>query len=223
VAEGILERVQGVFDRGKLIAIHGYRQSKEGLGGGDIAKISVNRPVVRGYVERLGAALGWHGALSLDYILRPDGAPLFIDANPRLVEPMNAVFSGVNLAGVLVRISTGEPVAPVEPARNQVRTHMLLMALLSKAADGKRRLDVIGELLRAISRRGPYQSSREELLPLRIDLKSLFPLAYVVTRLLLNPQSATALSAGSIASYSLSPAAARQIADVGAGRACRTI
>jgi hypothetical protein len=169
---------------------------------------------VRDYVELLGGELRWHGALSLDYIVQQENQlPLFIDANPRLVEPMNAVFSGVNLADVLVRISTGEPIATVEPSGREVRTHMLLMALLSTAAARARRRDVIAELMRAIRGYGLYAESREELLPVRIDYKSLFPLAYVLTRLLLNPKSATDLSAGSITSYSLSPGAARRIGD----------
>lgn len=214
-AEGILERVQADFDRGKLIAMHGYRQLTEGLGGGDIAKLSVSRPNVREYVNRLGVDLRWHGALSLDYILQPENQiPLFNDANPRLVEPMNGVFAGVNLAGHLLRISTGEQIAAAEASGTTVRTHMLLMALLSKAAVSARRLDVIVELMRATARRGLYAESREELLPLGIDFESLVPLAYVLTRLLWNPRSTTALSAGSITSYSLSPGAARQIAEL---------
>jgi hypothetical protein len=80
--------------------------------------------------------------------------PLFIDANPRLVEPMNGVFAGVNLAGHLLRISTGEQIAAAEASGTTVRTHMLLMALLSKAAASARRLDVIVELMRATARRG---------------------------------------------------------------------
>jgi len=219
-ADGILERVQAVFDRGRLVAMHGYRQMAGGLGGGDISKLSVNRPNVRDYLELLGGELRWHGALSLDYIVeRESQIPLFIDANTRLVEPMNAVFSGVNLADILVRVSTGEPVATVDPNGREVRTHMLLMGLLSAAAARARRLDVIAELIRAIRGRGLYAGSREELLPVRIDYKSLFPLAYVLTRLLLNPKSATALSAGSITSYSLGPGAARRIADAGAANA----
>lgn len=193
--------------------MHGYRQMTKGLGGGDVAKVSVSRPNVCEYLRRLGGELQWHGALSLDYILLHESQiPLFIDANPRLVEPMNAAFSGVNLADVLVRISSGEPFAMVAPSGKQVRTHMLLMALLSSAAVKRRRRDVIAELMRAIRRRVLHAGSREELLPVRIDFKSLFPLAYAVTPLLVNPEAATALSVGSIASYSLSPGAERRIA-----------
>ena len=223
-AEGILERVQAVFDRGRLAAIHGYRQIAEGLGGGDIAKLSVTRPNVRDYVSRLGDELQWHGALSLDYIFqRANQTPLFIDANPRLVEPMNAVLSGVNLADILVRVSTGEPAAPVEPSGRELQTHMLLMALLTKAAARTRRRDVFAELMQAIIGRGLYTNSREELLPVRIDFKCLFPLGYVLTQLLMNPRSATALSAGSITAYSLSPGAALQIADRGTAHPSRAI
>lgn len=212
---GVLERVQAVFDRGRLAALHSYRQLAEGLGGGDISKLSVSRSCVQDYSARLGAELQWHGALSLDYIVpRESESPLFIDANPRLVEPMNAVFGGVNLADILVRISAGDTAAAAEPGATGVRTHMLLMGLLTQAAAGRRR-DVAAELLRAMRGRGVYAGSREELLPLRIDYKSLFPLGYVLSRLLADPKSATALSNGSIASYALSPEAARQIANAG--------
>jgi hypothetical protein len=127
---------------------------------------------------------------------------------------MNAVFGGVNLADILVRISAGDTAAAAEPGAPGVRTHMLLMGLLTRAAAGRRR-DVAAELLRAMRGRGVYAGSREELLPLRIDYKSLFPLGYVLSRLLADPKSATALSNGSIASYALSPEAARQIANAG--------
>ncbi len=213
--EGPLERVQAVFDHGTLVAIHGYRQLLQGLGGGDIAKISVARPVVRRYVERLGDHLHWHGALSMDYILLEDRqAPVFIDANPRLIEPMNAVLSGVNLADILVRVSMGQPFAAGEPVAGEVRTHLLLMALLSAAAARRSRIDIGVELLRAMAGRGFYANSQEELLPMRTDLKSLIPFVYALARLLMRPGSATALSGESIASYSLSPTAAKQIANL---------
>jgi len=54
---GALERTQAVFDRGRLVASHIYRQVAEGPGGGDILKCSVNRPEVRALVERIGTAL----------------------------------------------------------------------------------------------------------------------------------------------------------------------
>jgi len=108
-----------------------------------------------------------------------------------------------------------EPVPAGGPAVEEVRTHLLLMALLAAAAGRRRRLDVLREIVRVIRGHGIYAESREELLPLLTDFRGAVPLAYAVVRLLARPASSAALSAGSIASYSLSAAAARQIARVG--------
>src|SRR5436305_381377 len=79
---GSLERTQAVFDRGRLVASHIYRQAAEGPGGGDVLKVSVVSARVRQTVERIGQALKWHGALSFDYIRdEATKTPHFIDAN----------------------------------------------------------------------------------------------------------------------------------------------
>jgi predicted ATP-grasp superfamily ATP-dependent carboligase len=67
--DGPLERTQAVFDRGRLVACHIYRQIAAGPGGGDVLKQSVRRPDARAHVASIGAALDWHGALSFDYIV----------------------------------------------------------------------------------------------------------------------------------------------------------
>lgn len=214
--QGALERAQAVFHKGRLVAIHGYRQTVGGVGGGDVAKLSVRRRDVHHYVERLGGALEWHGALSVDHIVREDDQrPLFIDVNPRLVEPMNAVFAGMNLADVLVRVSTNAETEDLNRERGEVRTHMLLMGLLAAAARRRRRFDVLLELTRAVLRRGLYKKSHEELLPIWTDFKSAFPLIYTIARLLVSPGSVETLSRNAIESYSLSPSAARKIANRG--------
>ena len=210
-AVGPVERVQAVFDRGRLVGIHGYRQILEAVGGGDIIKLSIDCSPVRSHIVRLGQHLRWHGALSVDYILE-DETPRFIDANPRLVEPVNALLSGVNLAEALVKISCGETVEKLPDSRPGIQTHMLLMGLLTAAGRRKSRIDVLRELTRALGRRTPYKQSREELLPLRLDPPAVLPFMYVLTRLLVNPLCVSALSAGTVASYSLSPESARQVA-----------
>jgi predicted ATP-grasp superfamily ATP-dependent carboligase len=213
VAEGPLERVQAIFNDGELIAIHGYRQLAEGPGGGDIAKIGINRAIVRDYMIQIGRKLRWHGALSFDYVFaQADQSPLFIDANPRLVEPMNATLSGVNLADLLVRVSICDRVQVAQPGVENTRTHMLLMALLSVATTLNSRRAIAAEFFRAILRRGIYSGSQEELLPLTTDFKGIFPLVYVFTRLLIRPGSAGEISLGSIAAYSMGSSAAQQIA-----------
>jgi predicted ATP-grasp superfamily ATP-dependent carboligase len=210
-AVGPVERVQAIFNRGRLVMIHGYRQILESVGAGDIVKRSVDCSHVRPYIVRLGEHLQWYGALSFDYILEDD-TPQFIDANPRLVEPVNALLSGVNLADALVRISCGEAVEDLANSQPGVRTHMLLMGLLTAALKRNSRIDVLRELARAIGGSEPYKHSREELLPLRLDPTAVLPFAYVLMRLLSRPLFAETLSAGTVAAYSLGPESARQVA-----------
>jgi hypothetical protein len=82
---GATEKAQSVFGRGRMLGFHAYRQVAPGVGGGEAVKQSVQRPQVRGYVEAIGQALDWHGALSVDFIMPHDDAtPLLIDCKPRL-------------------------------------------------------------------------------------------------------------------------------------------
>jgi hypothetical protein len=201
-----------VFDHGRLVACHIYRQMVEGPGGGDVLKLSVVNPRVRDTVARIGQALAWHGALSFDYIL--DDAtrtPHFIDANPRLVEPMNAWLSGVDLPGALLQISLGET-PPVQPeGREGVLTRLGLMGLLDAARQRKRRRDVLREIGLLATGAGRYRGSREELVPLLTDPWCAIPLSVVVAKLLRRPEAATRFSESTVAAYSLTPTAIRRL------------
>jgi predicted ATP-grasp superfamily ATP-dependent carboligase len=209
---GALERTQAVFDRGRLVASHIYRQVVEGPGGGDVLKISVVNAGVRDTVERIGQALKWHGALSFDYIL--DDAthmPHFIDANPRLVEPMNAWLSGVDLAGALLQISLGET-PPVQPdGREGILTRLGLMGLLDAARRHSRRRDILREIGLLAAGSGRYRGSREELVPLLTDPWCAIPLGVVVARLLRAPATAARFSETTVAAYSLTPQAIHRL------------
>jgi predicted ATP-grasp superfamily ATP-dependent carboligase len=209
---GSLERTQAVFDRGRLVASHIYRQVVEGPGGGDVLKISVVSAQVRDTVERIGQALNWHGALSFDYI-RDDATrtPHFIDANPRLVEPMNAYLSGVDLPGALLQISLGEtpPVQP--PGRAGVLTRLGLMGLSEAARQRNRRRDVLREIALLAFGSGRYRGSREELVPLVTDPWCAIPLGVVVLRLLRRPEAAARLAETTVAAYSLTAPAIHRL------------
>src|SRR3989442_1784531 len=77
---GTTGRGQAVFCRGKLIGFHAYRQIAAGAGDGEAIKQSVTRQKVRAHLATIGEKLAWHGALSIDYVLRDDSAtPLLID------------------------------------------------------------------------------------------------------------------------------------------------
>jgi len=205
VVPGPLCMVQAIFDHGRLIAFHCWQRLREGARGSSSAKLSIQQPGVEQHLRQLGEYLGWHGCLAIDYLLDPEHAtPLYIDANPRLVECMNATLSGLNLAEVLVRLSLGEQLPEVISYRSDVRSHMLLMALLGVAEKGGTRQDLLREIWQAIFRRGTYRDSQEELTPYQMDILSLVPVGILTTQLLISPAQGLATASKAVTRYSLS-------------------
>jgi predicted ATP-grasp superfamily ATP-dependent carboligase len=192
---GITEKAQGVFCRGRLLGFHAYRQIAAGAGGGEAIKQSVRRPAVRAHLATIGEKLAWHGALSVDYIM-PDAdgaAPLLIDCNPRLVEPMSAYLAGTDLVGLLLQLSQGETPSGSGESREGVRTHLAMQALLGCASRGGTRRDILRECWRLWTGGGPYAGSTEELTPARLDWISAAPLAMIAILLLAAPKLAVTL------------------------------
>lgn len=185
---GITGKAQAVFCRGELLGFHGYRQIAAGAGGGEAIKQSESRADVRAHVAAIGEHLGWHGALSVDYVLADAATPLLIDCNPRLVEPMSAYLAGVDLVGLLLAISQGETPEASQRSRDGVRTHLAMQALLGCASRGGGRKHIARECWQLAARRGAYAESTEELTPLRLDWISLVPLAMIALALLLQPR-----------------------------------
>jgi predicted ATP-grasp superfamily ATP-dependent carboligase len=213
-AGGKLERAQSVFDHGRLVALHAYQQLARGPGGGDVLKIGVSRPGVAEYVEKIGAALAWHGALSFDYLLEEGGnQPYFIDANPRLVEPMNALLSGVDLAGALVDVSLARSPRRQADSKAGVVTRLGMMGLMEAAARRGRRRDVIREAILMAAERGRYSGTVEELTPLRIDPQSAIPLTAVAVRLLLSTKSSARMTGDTVRNYCLTPETIKRLQD----------
>jgi biotin carboxylase len=210
---GPLAMIQAVFANGALIASHVNLRVREGANGGASSKQSVDLPAVREHLTLLGRALDWHGALSLDAILTPDG-PCYIDVNPRLVEPGNAWWSGVDLVELMLRISVGQSPSPLPPGRTNVRTHQLLLAVLAAAARG--RAAILGELLAAARSRGIYQDSHEELTPLRGDPLAATPLALASIATLVQPTAWRWFASGAVTNYALTPRGWKMILDAAA-------
>ena len=187
---GATEKAQGVFCRGRLVGFHAYRQLAAGAGGGEAIKQSVGRPQVRELLATIGEKLAWHGALSVDYILPDDDAtPRLVDCNPRLVEPMSAYVAGLDLVGLLLRISLGEVPAAAGESREGIRTHLAMQALLGCAARGGTRRDILCECWRLLVGEAPYAGSLEELTPVRLDWLSAVPLAMIAIALLAAPET----------------------------------
>lgn len=132
--------------------------------GGDWLKESTADLSARACARELGEALAWHGGLSLDDLMA-DGAPSFIDANPRLAEPGNALAAGLNLPDLLARVSVGAQVEAQPAAPAGARTRLGLQGLMQAAAKRGRRVDV----LRALGPAWLAPEPTEELLPWRED------------------------------------------------------
>jgi predicted ATP-grasp superfamily ATP-dependent carboligase len=194
---GTTEKAQAVFSLGKLIGFHAFRQIAAGAGGGEAIKQSVSRLNVCTLLATIGEKLAWHGALSVDYVMRDDDAtPLLIDCNPRLVEPMSAYLAGIDLVGLLLQVSQGETPAPAGESREGVRTHLAMQALLGCASRRGTRRDIARECWRLKTRSGSYADSAEELTPVRLDWISAVPLAMMAFFLLLAPKLAVTLARG---------------------------
>jgi glutathione synthase/RimK-type ligase-like ATP-grasp enzyme len=207
---GPLAMVQAVFARGELVAFHACQRVREGASGGASHKLGLDLPEAREHMARLGAALDWHGALSADVIIGPDG-PRFIDINPRLVEPANALASGVDLTGALVEVArSGSSRVPQPTAAPGARTHQLLLAVLGAAHQGGRP-DVARELVHAVLHRGEYRGSREELTPGRGDPLAPLPVMVIALATLIRPDAWRHFVGGSAGAYSLTPAAWREL------------
>jgi predicted ATP-grasp superfamily ATP-dependent carboligase len=191
---GITGKAQAVFGNGRLLGFHGFRQIAAGAGGGEAIKQSESRPDVRACLAAIGAHLAWHGALSVDYILTDAAAPLLIDCNPRLVEPMSAYLAGIDLVGLLLAVSLGHASEPVPASRDGVRTHLAMQALLGCASRGGGRREILGVCWQLATGGGAYADSTEELTPLRLDWLSVVPLVVITFALLLQPRLAASLT-----------------------------
>jgi hypothetical protein len=213
--EGPSCQVQSIFEHGHLVASHCTVREAEGVGGGYAARRSVHHPVVREHLEIIGARLRWHGGLALDYFLDANGQPSYIEANPRLVEPMNGVLSGLNLADILVRLSLGETCGGRAPllGRCGVRSHGLMGLCLGVAVRGGSRRDLVGTIAEAARGRCAGHPSAEVQTPVRRDPLSAVPLALVTARLLVSPRSASGIAGKAVGDYSLTADAVRTIVE----------
>jgi hypothetical protein len=214
-AAGPLAMVQTVFDQGRLIAFHTNLRIRKGARGGASHKRSIGIPETRRFLKELGAALRWHGALSADVILTDTGASV-IDINPRLVEPMNAHLSGVDLVQALIDSAKHNDPVEQQDGSTDVKTHQLLLAILGTAQHGRGRRGVAKELLSAIAHRRDYRDSSEELTPLRSssgrrDWQAPIPVAAAAIATLIAPKTWRHFATTSVNSYALSPTGWRDI------------
>ena len=193
--EASVEHAQAVFSEGEMLGMHAYRQVARGAGGGDAIKESVHRPEVGEHLAVIGRHLHWHGALSVDYLAAETPTEIrYIDCNPRLVEPVNAVLAGHDLLDLVLKVSIGAKPPPLPPGRPGVRTHLALQALLGCALRTRSRAALLRECWLLAARKGPYRGSQEELTPLRWDWASVAPTLVLASWLLIHPDAAASMA-----------------------------
>jgi hypothetical protein len=141
----------------------------------------------------------------MDGILR-DSDVFYIDVNPRIVEPMNALNSGVDLVDSLLRVSMSgtESIPEALPAGIiGVDTHQFLLAILKAGRSG--RMAITREVCQAVLGQGPYNGSAEELTPLDGDILSFILICGLVMMVVAGgPTASENLSQNAVNSYALS-------------------
>jgi hypothetical protein len=117
----------------------------------------------------------------------------------------------VNLPELLVRVSLGEspPVAPL--AQVGVRTHNLLMVLMSAAHERQSRKALLREIRQCAAGRGLYENSQDELIRPNEDPMSRLPRFWIILQLLVYPGIARRIVRKTIANYALPEAATETI------------
>ena len=124
---------------------------------------------------------------------------------------MSAYLAGVDLVGLLLRVSLGEVPAAAGEGRVGVRTHLAMQALLGCASRGGTRRALVAECCRLCAGSGPYADSTEELTPVRLDWISAVPLAMLAIALLVAPKRAVTLARGGWGAHLLDVESVRKI------------
>jgi hypothetical protein len=205
-ALGPLLMISSVFSHGTLIAWHACLRVREGSGGGASVKSSLPLPIIQEHLIKLGQYLKWHGALSLDAIL-DEGSPKYIDINPRLVEPMNALYAGVDLVEALIEVSfEGDrpvTVQKVRIGRLGVESHQIVLAMVGAGQRGRRAL--IDELWMVLFHLGDFRNSVEELTPPKGDIWGYFVVIGLFVILFVHgAPGAKKMSTSAVSKYALS-------------------
>jgi hypothetical protein len=92
-----------------------------------------------------------------------------------------------------------------------VLTRLGLMGLLDAARRRQRRRDILKEIALLAFYAGRYRRTGEELVPLWTDPSCAIPLAVVVAKLMLAPESAAKISQSTVAAYCLTPKAIHRL------------
>ena len=116
--------------RGEVMAEFAHRRIRDVRPTGSGSAVRVSAPVdarLRDYSRRLLSSLEWHGVAMVEYRVRPDGTPVFLEINGRFWNSLAlAVAAGVDFPRLLVELGTSDTVVPPAPYRVGMRCRWLL-------------------------------------------------------------------------------------------------
>jgi predicted ATP-grasp superfamily ATP-dependent carboligase len=203
-ARGIQATIQAVFQRGQLVGCHSFDARQLGVGGMSAARVSVDHPIVREQIEKLGSHIQWHGSMFVDYFYDYDtDQPEYIECNPRVGETVNAWLSDVNICELLARVSANEQVELTKLGQVGLQTQSFFMILMTLAHEGAGRWRLAQEWLNRLAKRGIYRDSQDELTRPGDDVLSVVPLWWVSLQLFAWPGLAKHIVAKTVENYSL--------------------
>jgi predicted ATP-grasp superfamily ATP-dependent carboligase len=115
---------------GELRAEFAHRRIRDvrPTGSGSSLRVSVSpAPKVRDSALAILRALKWHGVAMVEFRLRPDDTPVFLEVNGRFWNSLSlAVYAGVDFPAMLARLSEHGDVEPVHSSRAGIRCRWLL-------------------------------------------------------------------------------------------------
>lgn len=116
--------------RGEPLVEFAHRRIRDvrATGSGSAVRESVPLdPALRDASRRLLAALEWHGVAMVEYRVRPDGTPVFLEINGRFWNSLPlAIAAGVDFPRYLVELGTSRHVSAPTSYRSGVRCRWML-------------------------------------------------------------------------------------------------
>ncbi len=211
-AQGVFSVVQAVFCHGRLVAHHCTESLDAAQVGSPMLRVGASHPPVAAHLRSLGRHLGWHGALFLEYFYdQQTHQPVYIEANPRIGEVVNAWLSGTNLPELLVRLSRGEACPEQATSRVGVRSHTGFLWLLSLAQGGANRRQIWRHWRNTGKGRNDLDGAENELTRVGEDWISAIPAGAVVANLIARPKSARRIWQSTVRNYAVNQAAVARI------------
>jgi hypothetical protein len=211
-SEGTQSVFRGIYRRGELLSQHISVLRLRGVGGSAVARQSAIHLNVVEHMRSFGRELRFHGPLFADYFYdEAKQLPSYIEANPRIGDTANDLFSGHRAGQHWVDVALGNVPLVDDSMKAGVRSHSAMLVLMSRALDGAGRGQLLREMAAQKAGSGIYEGSEEELTRFRDDRPSVIPYMWVAARLLARPAAARKIVANTVSNYALTAEAGERI------------